>query len=186
MADLNETFHTLADSSTGAGESLIARDEGEAAAGQAGSIAFSFKDQSGDVILPTLDTSGAVPVTFDSGTCLSANGELAAGSGTLADVTGASITLTLTKQYTKMNIMVSCLRSALFQLVYVDDAGGTPAETVIGEAIVGSGQFSFCCTMPCGILDTTGGTGDQELKLKAMNFQQQSSLRGSLSTLESV
>jgi len=64
MADPRESFATLEDSSTGAGEALISRVEGEAAAAQAGSIGFSFKDSSGNVILPALDASGFIQTTI--------------------------------------------------------------------------------------------------------------------------
>jgi len=64
MADPRESFATLEDSSTGAGEALISRVEGEAAAAQAGSIGFSFKDSSGNVILPSLTAGGFIQTTI--------------------------------------------------------------------------------------------------------------------------
>lgn len=65
MADLRESFPTLQDSSTQEGKSLIARQEGDAAAAQNGSIGFSFKDSSGNVILPALDAAGNIAVIVD-------------------------------------------------------------------------------------------------------------------------
>ena len=66
MADVNEIFYILADSSTGAGEAAISRIEGEAAAGIAGLIGFAFKDSSGNVVLPQLDSQGRLPVTEEA------------------------------------------------------------------------------------------------------------------------
>lgn len=65
MADLRESFATLEDSSTQEGKALAARQEGDAAAAQNGSIGFSFKDSSGNVVLPALDAAGNVPVVVD-------------------------------------------------------------------------------------------------------------------------
>lgn len=65
MADLRESFATLEDSGTQEGKALAARQEGDAAASQNGSIGFSFKDSTGNVILPALDAAGNVPVLVD-------------------------------------------------------------------------------------------------------------------------
>jgi hypothetical protein len=193
MADLRECFSVIQDDVSGAGECLISRIEGEAAAAKEGLIGFSFKDSSGNVVLPQLDSQGRLPVIVDAvaGTCIHENGELAAGSNdVLADVTGASATLTVGKTYTKIGIMGSCLRASLFQLQYIDDDGGAPTTTVLGEFLVGPGQYSFCCELHCRELDTTGGTGTQTLKLQAKNFagspSNVSSLRGAISALELV
>ena len=64
MADLRESFATLEDSGTSAGKSLAARIEGDAAASQNGSIGFSFKDSSGNVILPSLTAGGLIQTTI--------------------------------------------------------------------------------------------------------------------------
>jgi hypothetical protein len=76
MADLRESFPTLQDATTQEGKSLIARQEGDAAAAQNGSIGFAYKDSSGNVILPQLDASGNVPVIIDH---LDQEGDAAAG-----------------------------------------------------------------------------------------------------------
>lgn len=192
MADLRECFSTIQDSVTGAGECLISRIEGEAAAAQEGSIGFSFKDSSGNVVLPQLDSSGRLPVIADAvaGACFSENGELAAGSGTLADVTGAKITATIGKTYNKIGMIVCCLRTSLFQLQYIDDAAGTPVVTVLAECIVGPGQYTVDFELSCLELDTTGGTGVQEINLQAQNFagspSNLSSLRGTIEALELI
>ena len=192
MADVNEVFNILADSSTGAGEAAISRIEGEASAAIAGLIGFSFKDSSGNVVLPQLDDQGRLPVTVDpvAGDCYNAHGELAAGSATIAKVTGAEISLTAGKVYHNINATGSCLRTSLFEIVHIDDEGVTDTETILEEFIVGPGQFSFQTDLKCLELDTTGGTGTIVLSLRAKNFtgtpSALSSLRGTITALETV
>ena len=188
MADVREVFNILADSSSGEGEPAISRIEGEAAASQAGLIGFSFKDSSGNVVLPQLTVAGQIPVSFDAGDCKNAHGELAAGSATLAKVTGAEITLTAGKVYTNISLTATCLRTSLFEVVHSDDEGVGDTETVLEEVIVGPGQFTVCCSLDCLELDTTGGTGVIVLTLRAKNFAGTpnvlSSLRGTVACLE--
>ena len=185
MVDEAELFNTLDDGGAGAAPKKM--QEGDSPATANGSIGFSFKDSSGNVVLPQLDASGRIPVTPDApGVCYYANGELAAGSLTLADITNASATLVLEKSYSKIGFIASCLQTSLFQIVHVDDAAGTPVETVLGEAIVGPGQFTVCCELHCFILSTVGNTGVQELKIKGQNFRKLSSMRASVSALEAA
>lgn len=185
MVDEAELFNTLDDG--GAGAAPTKKNEGDAAAGSNGSVGFAFKDASGNVVLPTLTADGKLPVSSDAtGVCYYANGELAAGSLTLADITNAVATLVLEKSYSKIGAFASCLQASLFQIVHVDDAAGTPVETVLGEFIVGPGQYSFQAALECFILSTVGNTGTQELKLKGQNFRKLSSLRGSVSALEAA
>jgi hypothetical protein len=190
MADVNEVFNILADSSTGAGEAAISRTEGEVAAAIAGLIGFAFKDSSGNVVLPSLDAQGRIPVTDTTGICHNAHGELAAGSATLAKVTGAEITLDAGKVYSNISVTGSCLRTSLFEVVHIDDEGVTDTEVVLEEFIVGPGQFSFQTSLDCLQLDTTGGTGTIVLTLRAKNFGSTpsalSSLRGTVACLEKV
>lgn len=183
MVDEAELFNTLDDGGAGAAPKKM--QEGDSPTTANGLIGFSFKDSSGNVVLPTLDASGRVPVTPEApGVCYYANGELAAGSLSLADITGANATLALEKSYSKIGGIFSCLQTSLGQIVHVDDSAGTPVETVLGEFIVGPGQFTFCCELHCFILSTVGNTGVQDLKLKGQNFRKLSSMRGSVSALE--
>ena len=189
MADPLELFRILDDDGTGAGTAIDkAIDATTAAAALRGLVGFAFKDADGKVILPQLTADGKLPVDteFSGGDKRHAKGELAAGSTSLVAVTGAEITITGGIVANEIGAVVSCLHSSLFQLVYVDDAGGTPVETVLEEAIVGPGQYSF--RMGCKNLsqDVSGGTGDQKLIIKAMNFHKQSSLRACIDALDSA
>lgn len=185
MVDEAELFNIL--DNGGAGSAPKQMQEGDSPTSANGLIGFSFKDSSGNVVLPQLDASGRIPVTPDpTGVCYYGNGELAAGSLSLADITNAVATLVLEKSYSQIGAFASCLQTSLFQIVHVDDAGGTPVETVLGEFIVGPGQFSFEAELHCFILSTVGNTGIQELKLKGQNFRKLSSMRGSVSALEAA
>ena len=189
MADPREIFSIL-DNGDGSG---IAPDKAidatTAAAALKGLVGFSYKDSSGNVILPQLTTDGKVPVDTEGfgGTPKSAKGELATGSLSLADVTGAEITISGAGDIAReIKADICCLHASLFQIVYVDDADGTPVETVIDEAIVGPGQYSFKMGNRTLSQDVSGGTGTQKLKLKAKNFVLASSLRGTIMALDSA
>lgn len=179
MANLAEHFNTLIDSVTGAGEALISRIEGEAAAGQAGSIGFSFKDSSGNVVLPQLNPDGTIAVSFDAGTCLNATGQNASGS--LSDVDIATITLATSTNYSKIEALVSATVLSEFTVVWNDNA----SETVLGRMIVGPGQYTVDFNMEC--LDfTSGAAGTQELILRGRNESQLSCLNGTIAARQAA
>ena len=184
MVDPEELFNTLDDGGAGAAPKKM--QEGDSPSAANGAIGFAFKDSSGNVVLPQLNAAGQIPTTeTTAGTCLYANGELAAGNLALTDVTNAQIILTVAKTYIEIGGAVSCRHASLFQWVHVDDSGGvTPVETVIAEIIVGPGQYSIFNSIECFILDTTGGTGVILLKIVAQNFSKLSSLRASIAAKE--
>jgi hypothetical protein len=210
MADIREAFPTLQDNTTLEGKVLDARVEGDAAAAMTGNIGFSFKDSSGNVVLPvqssegdsatgvagfpslafkdssgnlvlpTLTPEGKIPVDFmGAGTIQRVRGELAAGSLTMVQVTGAELTLAAGKVYHDLSMVVSCRRDAHFQLIQVNDA----TETILLDAILGPGQFSAAVQLAVDEI-TAGSTGTQKLIIKAMNFEKVSALRASLSAVQ--
>jgi hypothetical protein len=186
MADVKEPFSTL-DNGSGVGVTLRQIQAGDSTASKNGLLAFGFKDGSGNAVLPVLDGAGSVPVAFMDKPILFSTGELAAGSvGTLADVTGAEVTLTAAKIYSDLSCLVSCRSDSLFQVVHVDDSAGTPVEVVLAECVVGAGQYSFNMELKSFKLDTTGGTGVILLKVKAKNFELANSLRASIGVAESL
>lgn len=182
MADNREVFPTLEDGSN-LGTPLKARQEGDAAAAQNGSIGFAFKDNSGNVILPQLNADGTIGVSFDSGTPKNARGIDAAGSLTEAVVTGASIDSTA-NIINCIKVTGSCRRDSLFTIYYVDDADGTPVDTELGDFIVGSGQYSFELDLGKSEIDISGGTGTQRFEVRYLNFQKESTARAVLSLNE--
>lgn len=182
MAELKEAFPVIADSVSGAGESLISRIEGEAGAGMEGLIGFSFKDSSGNVVLPQLDTEGRILVNMEgAGTELAGEGALAAGSATMVNITNADITLTADAIYSKLSMSVSCFREALFHLVQVDDA----TSTILAKVRVGPGQYSFEW-YGYNKKFTAGSTGTQTLKVMGQNIDKLSEMSAELSCVELV
>lgn len=63
MSDGKETFEILLDSS-GDGAAPSKSESGDAAAGKVGLVGFSFKDASGNLVLPALDASGGIPASI--------------------------------------------------------------------------------------------------------------------------
>lgn len=167
MADVREVFPILQDLATGGGEGAISRTEGEAAAGQAGLIGFSFKDASGNVVLPQLNAAGAVPAYLPSpGTRKRADGTHA-GSTSLQIL--ADLTLTLTKVYENIGVTVSCFRDTTFLVEYVDDFGVTDTIDQLLAVRVGPGQYTFFAQDINERVNTTGGTGVQKLRIRGRN-----------------
>lgn len=178
MADPREVFWSLQDQDA-IGDAAHVRVEGDAAADQKGAIGFAFKDSDSNVILPQLDAAGQIPVAINPGTALRSIGELVAGSLTLAAVTNAEITLTIDKKYNNVAMVCACRRDSLVQLIQSD----ATVETVIGEVILGAGQYSFMFALPQDTI-TAGSTGAQKLLVKGMNFDKLSSLRATISCME--
>ncbi len=184
MTDLREVFPILRDDSTNEGEAPVSRIEGEVAAGKEGLIGFSYKNNVGNVVLVQLTSEGKVPVDTENtgGTCLTDNGEFVAGSLTNVDI--ATIVGTVTKINNRFEVIASSLRSSLWSLFYIDDAGGSPVETLLSQYVTGPGAFTICCETKCLEHDTTGGTGTQNFILRGRNFTHLSSLRATLSYIE--
>lgn len=186
MADLREVFPILQDESTGAGEAPISRIEGESGIAQEGMIAFSFKDQSNNVILPVLTSEGKIPVDTEAfgGSCKYDYGTNA-GSLTAVDVATLDGTaITTGNNYMNFEFAVSCLRTTLWDIVYIDDVGVSDTETALYSFVTGPGTFHECCKINCLHLDTTGGTGVQNIVLRGTNIAGISTMRGLLAVNE--
>lgn len=180
MADLREAFGTLEDAATGAGEALISRIEGEAAAGQNGSIGFAFKDNSGNVILPTLTADGRLPVSQNAaGTCLSGNDKVV---GSATEVQVLEISLAAGETYKELDITVSCFRDAIFRIAHVNDPAGTPTETDLGEVLVGPGSFTQHLNHKC--MEFVAGATDPVLRIYGQNLNSLSDMRAIASLLQ--
>lgn len=178
MADTRESFPTLEGSSQ-EGLALRAAVEGDSPTSKNGSIGFSFKDSTGNVVLPQLDSAGRIKIV--SGTGATGNGKKARGtaSGNASLVTVASLTLTVNKVYDNLDFIVSCFRDALFQVILSDNA----AETVIADALCSPGMTSFHGALKEAEI-STGATGTQLLLIKAQNMNALSDFRAALSVNE--
>lgn len=176
MADLRTSFMIIEDSSTQAGVPLHKALEGDAIAAKNAHGALVAKNGSNFAYLKVDPTTGALLTTGEAVTeCAIAKGELAAGSATLATVTGAVITLVVDAKYEEIGFIFACRRDSLFQIIWDNDG----AETILGEVIVGSGAYTVSEQLHC-MTFTAGSTGVQELKVVAKNFEALSSLRASI------
>ncbi|HEY9705624.1 MAG TPA: hypothetical protein V6C58_24510, partial [Allocoleopsis sp.] len=112
-----------------------------------------------------------------AGVCLKNFAKNATGS--LTEVALSTITLTATKSYANIGLVVSCTRTAIYRLVQVNDA----VETELAVIVVGAGQFTADFYQPC-LEITAGATGTQELKVYGINLDKASQLSSTLSCLE--
>ena len=125
----------------------------------------SFIDNSGDPVAPQLDASGRLPVTTGAaGTCR--EGQVSDGTGNTSLTDLVTVALTLNKVHTETEFMVGSIVETFWELVYIDDVGGTPAETIISRWFTGPGQFTKAHSFKCKTIDTNGGTGVQNLVLR--------------------
>lgn len=179
MADEAPLFKVLQNGS-GTAEAIDKVESGDAPGTKNGLLAFGFRDSSGNVVLPQLTAGGAVIVDSgaSAGTMVHARGE---NAGSLTTVTIATITLSVTEVYNKIESVGSCLRETLFQIIHNDDG----AEEIMGEFLVGAGQFSFHWESQ-SMSVTAGATGTQQLLLKAKNIDKVSTIRGNLCAFEAA
>lgn len=164
MADNKETTFILTNPDTGVASSPKDMVEGDSPSTRIGTIGFAFKDSAGDVVLPQLDSIGRVPVTFEGTTQKFYNrGEISGGSAAEATVT--SVTLVAGDIYTGFDWLVSCRRDSYFKLVWHDNG----ADNILGDVVTDAGLT----TVPIGLENlsiTAGGTGTQEIRIRAMNL----------------
>lgn len=129
------------------------------------------KDTNGDPALICLDSEGRVPVTSESpGICFHtpfACVDLTETGDVPDDVDVGEVTINVTKEYNCFEWSTSTNVDAIWSIVYIDDADGTPAETIIHQWITNPAHPNDCCKLACLELDTTGGTGTQKLVLRA-------------------
>jgi len=143
----------------------------------------SFLDNSGDPVLPQLNASGQIPVTTAAaGTCQEGQGSDGTGSLTVIDL--VTIALTLNKVHTKTEFLTASFVETFWELIYIDDVGGSPTETVVAKWFTGPGQYSKAHTFECGTIDTNGGTGTQNLVLRYTNAVQIGCVEGYVATIE--
>lgn len=183
MADDREVYSIL-ENSSGIGQPLIAKKTGDAPSTDNGLLAFSWRDSAGNVILPQLTAAGKVPVDTEAvpGVCISGQAQSVAGGLTFQDV--VTLVLALLKDYTSLEFSASCSHLTLWEIVYIDDVGGTPTETKIASFLTGPGQFTCKVNLDCGDFDTQSGTLVQNLVLRGKNVRHASDLHGYLGIVE--
>lgn len=160
MANQVEVFNILADSTTGEGEAAISRIEGEAAASIAGLIGFSFKDSSGNVVLPQLTDDGKIPVTSDDPGVHIDGHATVTPAGLDTQTTVITLTLVAEKDYSLKFLSAANTFTTFWEIEQTDDA-----TTSIEHAfITGPGHYTEQVNAGC-LKFTAGASGTQELTL---------------------
>lgn len=184
MADLRPSVVVLEDDSTQEGVPLHRALEGDDPTGLNAQGALAFKDSSGNLVYPSLDASGRLPVTLDvtGQACLTDEGGVA---GSTSFQTLATITLTNDAVYNKIGFLGSCFRDCVYEVVFIDDVNGTPTETILATfRTTAHGQTTFAEELEC-LEFTAGSTGDQELRIRGKQLQNASSdIDGMISAFE--
>lgn len=174
-------FPILQNVGSGAGAPWHLVAEGDAAAAKNAGAVLAFKDAGGNLRYPTVDSQDRINVNTegDDVVDLADSGDNA-GSGTFVDL--LTITLQNSTDYKKLDWVFSCFRDATFEIVWVDDVGGTDTETILATSKVGSGDYTDSNQMNRRF--TTGATGVQELRVRAVNLNVTSQLEAALAVQE--
>lgn len=176
---LRPSFPTLENRSTQAGVPLSQSVEGDAALGGNYLGALVGKDPSGDLQFLKLNDQNELVISTESSdeACLKDRDNVA-GSASFVDI--CTITLQNSKVYKDLGWVVSCLRDAEFEVVWVDDVGGTDTETILADPIVGSGAYTHSeGNLKCGRF-TSGASGVQELRIRGKNQNALDNMKASL------
>lgn len=188
MANEKALFRTLNDG-TEAGAGLAqAIDATTAASGKLGSIGFAFKDSSGNVVLPQLTAAGKIMVDTELVNGTAKKSWVANNAGSLTFVDLATISgVTTGKVYNSIFAQCLCQNEGEFELVYIDDAGGTPVETVVATFMTGPGQYSDDIDPRTELeISTVGGTGTQVIKIRGKNLHKVSRLVAFMAIMETT
>lgn len=178
LIDNRESFPSLEDGS-GNGVALSESQAGDAAAGKVGSTAFAFKDSSGNLVLPQLDSQGRMPVSTEiQGTRVRANGSATGATGANSAVFQpvAAIAAVANKKYLDMVGSVSSRRGALFQLIYKD----TINTVVLAEAICDSGHYTTQIGMMGDEFDVPSSGSSPQFIIQGNNYENASGLHASM------
>jgi hypothetical protein len=179
MADTNELFNTLEDGS-GNGVAIRQKAEGDAPSTDNGLMGFSFKDSSGNLVLPQLNASGQLPVTPGAAGTPISGSAVATPVSLNTDTDVVVIALTASETYECSMAMGSSFQPVEWNLVHNDN--GTPNE--LARFVTGPGSFAHNVDFK-NIAFTAGAAGTQELKL--IGSQKRgglSDMHGTVSVLE--
>ena len=159
MAEQAELFRIL-DNGSGAGEAPRSKSEGDAPSTDKGIIGFAFKDSTGNVVLPQLDSDGKLPVSSAApGTTIRDSGT-ATPAAVVTDTDDITITLTANESYKLCSFGVSSAQPSVWRIEHNNN--GTPDE--LARVFTGPGDFNYS-DAPQGCEFTAGATGTQELKI---------------------
>jgi hypothetical protein len=179
MANIKPSF-SVTENASGLGIPLSAKQEGDTAT--AGNYAGMLicKDGSDNLQFLNQDASGNLLVSVQDATaCLDADGT---SVGSLSEVALATITLTVDKVYSALELQVSSLQFSHFRVVWNDNASETD---LISGVFCGAGNYNFDMTQLCKKF-TAGSIGTQELIVYGTNLYFVSNMYGSATIREAI
>lgn len=175
MADTREVFTSLENLSTGEGMPLHQAFEGSAAEDRNAHGALVAKDTAGNLIYLKTNLAGELVTSLES-----EEFALISDSGTHTGNVAYQNIVTLVLQadlvYKELELVCSCFRDAVFQIVAIDDVGVSPVETILINGIrAGAGQFSAIVSLKT-FMFTAGSTGVQNLVIRGKNLNSTSTM----------
>lgn len=175
MSDTREVFTNLEDLSSGAGLPLHKAVEGDAASGRNAHGALVAKDTAGNLIYLKTNLAGELVTSLESEEfALISDSGTNAGNAAYQDI--ATLVLQADLVYKELELVCSCFRDAVFQVVAIDDVGVTPVETILINGIrAGAGQFSAIVSLKT-FMFTAGSTGVQNLVIRGKNLNSTSTM----------
>lgn len=137
-----------------------------------GLAAFTFRDSNGNATMPQLNSEGAIPVAFDAGTTIVIPAKLETqanmeSAGLNTRVMLGSIALVPDRVYTAPSFDGSAFREMLFELVMVQDVGGSDTEELILASYSGAGQYHTKGSLIKDVFSTNATVDTKELRLYA-------------------
>ena len=182
MADIRVSFPMLEDASTEAGLPLHKVLEGDAILNKNALAALAAKDASDNFKYLKVNANGELIVNTEGNdlVCMSEQGTITGHKTVYQDV--VDIALTAETVYKELSWVCSCFRDAHYEILWIEDEGGTPTEHLLADVLVGSGDLTDSGQLCVNF--TTGATGDQILRARAINQNALSDFRASLSIHE--
>lgn len=178
---LAPNFPILQDTADNSGAPWHLTAEGDAVNARNKGMVVIAKDSLGNAQIPEVDSQNRLLVNSEGADTVGLKGEGDnAGSGTFVDL--FDITLQNDTQYQQLEWLVSCFREATFEILWIDDEGGTPTETILCTPKVGSGAYSNSGQLFAPF--TTGSVGNQVLRVRALNQTALSQLEAAASIQE--
>lgn len=146
---------------------------------------LGFKNSLGKLRYPMVDGEDRIVVAMEASDFLqlSERGIKSGGSATMTDITGAELTLVNDLVYKKIGLVVSCFRDSHFQLVWIDDVGGTPVETILADVLTDAGKPTTSFELE-GLSFTAGAVGGQTLVVRGKNENAQSDMIATVTAVE--
>lgn len=168
MADIRPSFVPLEDVSTQAGLPLHKALEGDTSVGKNAHGALVASDSGNLLRYLKVNANRELIVSLESAdlACLTEEGGVV-GSTSFQNL--AVITLATSAVYKNLAFMGSCFRDAVYEVVWVDDVGGTDTETILATFRTGPGELTHSDEFEC--VEFTSSADPGELRIRGKQLQ---------------